>query len=60
MPDGPNEQHDVDLSGFSPEERQLFITLVEYLLEDNSWMLPEEARMYAYQQICFRNIEQMG
>lgn len=60
MSDNPSEQPAIDINELSPEDRQLFARLVEYLLEDNSWMLPEEAQMYAYQQICFRNIEDLG
>jgi hypothetical protein len=60
MPVFPNVHPAINISELSPEDRQLFITLVEYLLEDNTWMLPEEAQLYAYQQICFRNLEQLG
>ena len=60
MSDIPVEQPAIDIDELSPEDRQLFLRLVECLLEDNSWMLPEEAQIYAYQQICFRNIEQLA
>ena len=59
MPVFPNVYPAIDISELSPEDRQLFIALVEYLLEDNAWMLPEDAQLWAYQQICFRNIDQM-
>ncbi len=60
MPVFPNKHPAIDIDELSLEDRQLYIRLVEYLLEDNTWMLPEEAQLYAYQQICFRNIEQLG
>lgn len=59
MPVFPNVHPAIDIRELSPDDRQLFIRLVEYLLEDNAWMLPEEAHLYAYQQICFRNIDQL-
>lgn len=52
------EQPHLDINELSPEDRQLFVRLVQYILEDNQWMLLEEAQRYAYQQICFNNIEE--
>ena len=55
-----SEQSSIDISELSPEDRQLFVKLVDYLLEENEWMAVEEAQRYAYQQLCFRNIEYLG
>jgi predicted P-loop ATPase len=53
------EQPSIDISALSPEDQQLFARLVQYLLEDNKWMLLEEAQRYAYQQVCFESIEEL-
>jgi hypothetical protein len=54
-----NKQPSIDISRFSPEDRKLFAKFVKDLLKDNKWMLLEEAQRYAYQQICFKSMEDM-
>lgn len=53
------EQPLVGISELSPEDRLLFGYLVNDLLNDNKWMLLEEAQGYAYQQVCFKSIEDL-
>jgi hypothetical protein len=54
-----NKQSSIDISRFSPEDRKLFARFVKDLLRDNNWMLLEEAQRYAYQQVCFKSMEDM-
>jgi len=57
MQKNSGEQPSIDISELSPEEQQMFAKIVEYLLEENEWMVVEEAQRFAYQRIAFKNIE---
>ena len=39
------------------EQYRLFCLLVHEILNDNNWMLLEEAQRYAYQQVLFKNMQ---